>query len=195
MKHHVIYVPGLGDYRPYHQDLAIKFWRIYGLIPHYHAVIWREGDSFKPKLDKLLVEIDTYLNAGDKVSLISFSAGASAVLNAFAARKDKINAVVCISGKINHPENVSQHTNAENPAFKESLELLQKNLRTFSNADRQHLLTIYPFRDQTVHHEDAVIEGVQEKRIPAWSHLTSVAYSLTIGAFGMTHFLKNQPSR
>ena len=195
MNHHLIYVPGLGDHKSYYQDTAIKFWRAYGLTPHYHAVVWREGDSFKPKLDKLLAEIDGYVASGDKVSFIGFSAGASAVLNAFAARRDKINAVVCISGKINHPENVSRRTNAENSAFKESLELLQENLSSFSKADKGKILTIYPLRDQVVHHEDAIISGVREKRIPAWSHLTSIIYSLTIGSIGIIRFLKTRRSR
>jgi hypothetical protein len=42
------------------------------------------------------------------VSLVGASAGAGAAINAFAARKNIVNGVVCIAGKVNNPDAIGE---------------------------------------------------------------------------------------
>ena len=181
LKHHIIYVPGIGDNRAMGQDYGIYSWRLWGVRGHYHPVGWADGEAFAPKLERLLGEIDDYLAAGDTVSLLGFSAGASVVLNAFAERRTQLAAVVCISGKINHPKSAHNYF-GRNPAFGESLQLLQTSLVTFSAADKAKLLTLNPIKDDVVSYQDAVITGVKQWRIAAVSHVMAIAVSLTFCA-------------
>ena len=194
-KHHVIYVPGIGDWRPLGQDKGIEWWRLLGVRGHYHPVWWSSKELFEDKLNKLLAEIDGYSEQGDNVSLIGFSAGASAVLNAFAQRRDKITTVICVSGKINEPDTTSPHYFQENPAFKESLLLLQDNLATFSSEDKQRMLTLNPLVDLVVPLKDAVIPGVKRWRTIAFGHMMSIAVTLIFYAPFIAWRIKRQVSR
>jgi len=189
-KLHVIYVAGLGDNRSYGQAIAIKLWRVFGVHGHYHAIGWSEGD-FTPKLEKLLVEIDDYVARGHQVALLGFSAGASAVLNAFSARKDTIAAVVCISGFIQE-NRMTDTSQWRHRTFAESVALLHANLKTFTIQDKRHILTVYPAQDKRVSHTDATVSGVNEIRTPAKGHVQSIAYALTIGAFSISKYMKKQ---
>lgn len=106
MAHHIIYVPGLGDYKTYGQNIAIQIWRLFGFRPHYFPLFWQDVAGFKHKLDRLEKFIAGLQKSGDIVSLVGTSAGASAVLNAY-VNNMQVAGVVYICGKINHPENVS----------------------------------------------------------------------------------------
>ena len=191
-KHHIIYVPGIGDWRPLGQDKGIGWWRVFGVVGHYHPVGWNGTETFEDKLKKLLAEIDVYLDAGDNVSLMGFSAGASVVLNAFAKRKDGISSVVCVSGKINRPNTTSLHYFQQNPAFKESLLLLQHNLETFTGTDKAKILTLNPILDPIVPLADSVISGVKRWRTLAFGHMMSIAVTLTLYAPFIAGHIKRQ---
>ena len=99
MAHQVIYVTGLGDDRSYGQITILKSWRLWGLKPHYFPFKWADKEPFEPKFQRLLAKIDDLSTDGNYVSLVGVSAGASAVLNAYAERKN-LTGVVCICGKI-----------------------------------------------------------------------------------------------
>lgn len=189
-KHHLIYVPGIGDYRAYGQDRAIRFWRVFGIEGHYHPVMWLGQEPFEPKLNRLLAEVDSYLAAGDSVSLMGFSAGASAVLNAFARRRRQLTAVVCVSGKINRPHATAAHYFRRNPSFRDSLLLLQDTLGTFTEEDRAKFLTLNPMIDPVVPYKDAVIPGVKRWRTLAFSHTMSIFVALTLYAPFIAFHLK-----
>ncbi len=191
MKHHVIYVPGLGDDVLYAQSTAVKLWRLYGVRGHFHAMPWRGEEAYGPKFQRLLSEIDKYSQDG-QVHLVGASAGASAILNALVERPDKIGGVVLICPKINNPETVSQKSYQENPAFKESLEQLQTNLKklTASQKSRQ-ILNYYSPGDGSISHEGSTIPGVPERRLPALRHGYAIVYAITFGAPGLMRFLKH----
>lgn len=190
-KHHVIYVPGIGDSRSLGQDKGIEWWRLLGVHGHYHPVGWNGDEPFEPKLKRLLAQIDSYTEAGDNVSLLGFSAGASAVLNAFAKRRDAVTSVICVSGKLNRPSGASNYFQ-QNPAFKESLFLLQHNLESLSEADKRRILTLNPLLDSVVPLQDAVIPGVKRWRTFSFSHVMSIAVTLTLYAPFLTLYLKRQ---
>lgn len=192
-QHHVIYVPGIGDNIWHVQSLAVRIWRLYGVWEHFHAMPWFGQESFAPKFQRLLDEINGYVAQGHKVSLAGASAGASAVLNAYVAAPDKINGVVLICPKINGPETVSKKTYRNNPAFKESLELLQLNLPKLTAQDKAtKILSYISPADGSVSYAGSAIPGVPEKRLPAIKHGYAIMYALTFGAYGLIRFLKSR---
>ncbi|HUS26472.1 MAG TPA: hypothetical protein VMY99_03940 [Nevskiaceae bacterium] len=189
-QHHIIYVPGLSDSRADGQGLATKAWVLYGVKGHCLRMHWADGEPFAPKLQRLLDTIDELAAAGHTVSLVGASAGASAVLQAFAARKDTVAGVVCICGKIQHPETVRDAVYAENPAFMQAMKRLSTSLHSILPADRARILSIHPRADNSVPPEDTIIEGAVEKTIPTSGHARSIFYALTVGAPTVVGFLK-----
>lgn len=190
MQHHVIYVPGLGDNHNGAQRLAPKLWEIFGIKGHSYVMNWADKESFAPKLERLLKLIDELASNGNKVSLVGTSAGASAVLVAYAARLDKISGVVCICGKINHPETIRPARFVENPAFKESLAELQKILPKLGPEARSRIMSIHPLADGSVPPSDTIIPGAREKLVPTIGHAFSILVSLAFYGPVIVSFLR-----
>lgn len=152
---------------------------------------WRGPESYKLKFQRLLDEIDKHAAQGHTVALVGASAGASAVLNAYVARPNKISGVILICPKINGPETVSKKTYRENPAFQESLELLQINLPKLTTHDKAtKILSYISPADGSIPYAGSVIPGVPEKRLPAIRHGYAIVYALTLGAHSFMNFLK-----
>ena len=193
MTHHLIYVPGLGDHRSRGQQLVVRLWELFGIKSHCYVMRWSDKEPFAPKLERLLSLIDELFEDGDKVSLVGTSAGASAVLVAFAARMDKITGVVCICGKVNHPETISPSRFLVNPAFKESLAALQQALPKLGPQVRSRIMSIHPLMDGSVPPADTIIPGAREKLMPTIGHSFSIFIALTFGAYGIMNFLRRLP--
>lgn len=190
MKHHLIYVPGLGDRFSYGQDIAINFWRFYGFSPHYLALKWRKNDGMEVKLDKIFSKIDELSRNGSKVSLVGASAGASAVLNAYAKRKS-LTSVIYICGKINRPEAVGTQIYQVNPDFKRSLAVLKGNVDSLSAAELSKILNLHPVTDQTVAPADTQIAGVTEQIVPGRTHATGIFAGIIFGAPKIAKFIRS----
>lgn len=188
MKHHIIYIPGLGDRYSYGQNIAINWWRWFGLTPHYFALGWTNQEGFDAKLARLISEIDALKQHGDYVSLVGVSAGASAALNAY-ARHPGVTGVVYISGKINSPELVDPQIFARNPDFNESLGWLKESLAQLSPVKVGRILNIHPVRDQTVSINDTKIIGTAESVVPGWNHASGIFFGIISGAPIMAKFL------
>jgi pimeloyl-ACP methyl ester carboxylesterase len=188
---HVIYIPGIADNIYRVQSALVKTWHFSGARGHCHEMPWFGPESYEAKFQRLLGEIDKHVAEGHDVALVGTSAGASAVLNAFVARPDKIKGVVLLCAKINYPETVSQKTYARNPAFKESLEQLQANLLKLTARQKERILSCYSPADGTVPYEATAIPGVQERRLPQLRHARAILYGITFGAPGFIRFLKS----
>lgn len=193
MKHHIIYVPGLSDHRSFKQNRAIQFWRLWGATPHYSPVHWADKEAFTPKLARLVAQIDELAKEGT-VTLVGSSAGASAVLHAYAERPNTVRGVVYICGKINNPQTVSPATNAENPAFQQSLASLAGTLQKLNAGQRAHILSVRPKADSVVPIADTKIDGVHEKILPTTGHAFSIFYAILFAGPAIVRFLKNQAS-
>ncbi len=187
---HVIYIPGLGDGSSHGQDVALRCWKVYGLIVHYHAVGWSDGELFDRKLKRIIDLIDSLNAPNVTLSLVGTSAGASAVLNAFVKRKTAIASVVCICGKIQNPQTISQDTFHHNPAFEGSMKLLSDSLKQLTNLEREKILSIHPLWDNKVPIMDTLIERTTEATIPTVGHNISIGYALTIGSFHINRFIQ-----
>jgi len=190
MKHHVIYVFGLGDHRARGQELAVRLWRIYGVQSEVFHMQWRDGKPFAPKLEKLLQKIDDYHEQGDKVSLVAASAGASVAVAAFAARPAVMSRVVLVCGKILNPQNMHPSVFRKNVSFKDSLGAIDANLAKLSAEDRRRIMTIHPVADESVPVRDTFIEGAVERTVPVVGHALGIGYSITVYAPIMMRFLK-----
>jgi len=193
MRTHVIYVPGLGDYRTRLQRLAPRYWGLFGVVGRFYLMRWNDKEAFAPKLARLLDLIDKLGADGSRVCLVGTSAGASAVLVAYAARLDKVAGVVCICGKINHPETIRPARFVENPAFKEYLAELQKILPKLGPEARSRIMSIHPMSDMIVPPADTVIPGAHERSVPTAGHAFSIAVTLVFYAYPMMRFLKRLP--
>lgn len=187
---HIIYIPGIADNIYHVQGVLVRIWRLFGAHGHCHEMPWLGPESYEAKFQRLLGEIDKHDAQGHNVALVGASAGASAVLNAFVARPDKIKGIVLLCAKVNYPETVSQKTYAKNPAFKGSLEQLQPNLAKLTAHQKGHILSYYSPADGTVPYEATVIPDVQQKRLPPLRHPRAILYSITFGAPGFIRFLK-----
>lgn len=191
MAHHVIYIPGLGDITSYGQSLAIQLWRLYGLRPHYLPLGWAGKEKFEPKLGRLLDKVDSLEKSGNKVSLVGVSAGASAVLNAYAKRKN-IAGVVCIVGKIHNPQTVGDRIYKINPSFKESMLQVVGSLDGLGEAKKSRIMCIYNRADKTVPNKDSVIEGALNRKFLGWGHISAIFFTVTLGGPLIARFLHRQ---
>ena len=189
MKHHIIYVPGIGDHRSYGQKIAINLWRFFGFTPHYFPLTWNREDGLETKIQRLVEKIDSLRAEGDFVSLVGISAGASAVLNAYAQRMD-IMGVVYICGKINHTETIWEEVLRINPDFARSLKQLPRSLQVLGPKHKKRLLNLHPRKDLAVPPEDTFIAGATEVIVPGWSHMTGIFFGVIYGAPIISKFLK-----
>jgi len=194
MVHHVVYIPGLGDSRPRGQTVILYFWKLFGLNVHYFPLGWADKEAFEPKLGRLLKLIDELELQEGAVSLVGVSAGASAVLNAY-AKRGGINSVICICGKINSPQAISERTYRINPAFKQSMFGVKQSLDKLTPAQNSRIMSIHPLSDGTVPLSDTAIPGAVEKTAPVVGHIFGIFYSITFGAAGIAKFLKSQAAK
>ena len=188
MAQYVIYIPGLGDHRSYGQDIALQFWRLIGLRPRYLPLGWNKKEGLDTKLAHIATEVTKLKNAGHSVALVGVSAGASAALNVYATLPD-VSSVVCICGKINNPQTVKEKTFTANPDFKESLDRLNASLPLLGPEKRQKIMSMHPWKDQTVPVADTILEGAKETTIPGWSHVMGIFFAVTLGSFAIARFI------
>lgn len=190
-QHHVIYLPGLGDQRTWGQSVIVKCWQIFGITTHYQKIGWANNGPFELKLKAVVDKIDFLSSQGFLVSLVGVSAGASAALNAYAARKGKISSVVFISGKILDPKGVNPRYFKLNPAFKESLYLSDTNTGKLSNEDKQKMLYIHALSDSTVPPYSNKPDGVRSKTVAVFGHILGIFVALTFYSRVITDFIKS----
>jgi len=192
---HVIYIPGLGDSRVNQrfngQRILVSSWRFWGVRPHVFQMNWSDNEAFAPKLERLLKLIDS-LSKQAPVGLVAASAGASAALNAWAARPQAIVGVVCIAGKINNPSTIGNSYQQKNPAFWESAQLSAKSLASLSARDRKRLLSIYGMADELVPARDSKVSGAYNRQVKTMGHAIIIATQLAYGAPRFLRFLKSQ---
>lgn len=178
----VIIIPGLGD-EVEKIKWATNHYKNYGIEPIVHKIGWRSGEKrFKPKLQKLIKLIDNLYSQKNKISLIGTSAGASAVINAFSVRKQKICKVICVCGRlkvgpIKGFRSFAKMTNTSS-AFRESVLLCEKNLSKLTKIDKNKILTITNYLDEFVPAETSYIKGVKNLKIKSIEHMFSIWMAL-----------------
>lgn len=187
-----IYVPGLGDQRAMGQDSAVKDWAKQGIDFEYQPLGWGDGESFDPKLERLCTSIDRLYETSGKVALMASSAGASAVLNAYISRPDKVRCVVSICGKIQNPVTLRTIDFKQNPAFEESLKRLPRTLEQFSPSQLDTVLSVHSLYDRRVPVADTKIPGAHEMTIPMVGHVASIAFALAFSKRRIAEFIHSR---
>lgn len=187
----VIYIPGLGDRRAILQRFAVKLWRLYGVMPHVFQMHWDNSTPYSDKQLRLLARVDTLHDRGPVV-LVGSSAGASAVINAYEARKDKVIAVVCIAGKLNNPQTMASRYKQQTPSFWDSAHRVPAALKTLTTNDRKCVLSIRGASDAIVPARDSIIEGATNSVVWTRGHVLTIAWQLVFGARAFLRFAKQQ---
>jgi|SRR3989344_771958 len=178
MVHSVIFIPGLGN-RKAGIMLLTKHWKRYGFEPIVHSVGWN-SEPWQPKEKRLVELIGSLSAAGNRVSIVGISAGASAAMNAFALRKEIIHRAISLCGCIS-VRDAKTKAGLESRAFRESLTAFETQERNLSSADRQRILTLYPrFGDGRIERDDSLLEGSRHVEIPCGGHALSIGLTLTI---------------
>lgn len=190
MKHVILYVPGLGDHHNRGQRLVLWLWQLYGIRSEVVLMEWHTADAFEAKLARLLQRIDELSGQDHTVSLVGVSAGASVVVNAYALRQSTVHRVICICGKLRHPETISPYTYLSNPAFRESMAQLDSSLQALDDQKRSRILSIRPMSDVTVPPPDTIIDGAQSKIIPTTGHAVSIAAAIIFYSRSIVGFAK-----
>lgn len=173
---HIIYVPGLNDKSSLNNffiKLLPRFWNSNFIQVHIVYPNWSKG-HFQEKLKEIIQEIDGF-SSGESVVLMGQSAGVSAVLNAFARRKSKINNVICICGRVRAGKQVFPSLTFAakgNIAFKESIDLFEKEVeQKLTEKDKEKILILRPFWDDIVPSSTAKIDGVKMIIMPVIGHM------------------------
>jgi pimeloyl-ACP methyl ester carboxylesterase len=191
-KHHaVLYIPGIGDDHKGLQGQLLKTWSLYGAKPILHEVPWMDKAEFQPKLARLVAKIDALADDGYTVSLIGVSAGAGAAINAFAARPEKVNGVVCICGKINRPELIGKVFEDKSPSFLESAALVENSLiklQYLGKLDQlQSRRSIY---ERVVKPADSYVPAARNVVVPGVGHAFTIISQALFGAPFFLRWLK-----
>ena len=191
-KLHVLYVPGLGDHDLTKQSNMLVFWKWWNVETEIFQMNWADDVAWKKKFNALLKRIDGLYAKGEKIALVGISAGGSAVINAYAARPNKIVGVACIAGKINQPEKIGPRYHNRNPSFVESAKNSPLSVDKLTEAQRSKILSRYGVFDPLVSKTDSRVPGARNRLSPTIGHVMTIAYQITIGAPSLLHFLKKQ---
>jgi hypothetical protein len=188
---HLIYITGLGDHKVNGQLKAVRLWNRYGVSAEVFQVKWADREPWQPKFERLLKLIDQHIAEGKHVALVGASAGASAVINAYAARKDQVVGTVLLAGKVNRAHAIGGSYRSQNPAFITSAEASQYALKTLGPEHRRRTQSRYGIIDEIVPFTDSVIKGARNKVMPTIGHIPTIALQI-IFPWGFIHFLKRQ---
>ncbi|PIZ62904.1 hypothetical protein COY17_01630 [Candidatus Saccharibacteria bacterium CG_4_10_14_0_2_um_filter_52_9] len=191
-KLHLIYIPGLGDDDPGGQHWAVNTWHWWGVESELFQMKWADDVKWEVKFGRLLARIDELIKDDRTVGLVGASAGGSAVINAFAARKDRVVGVVLIAGKVNRPEAIGARYRQNNPSFIESAYAAPLALKTLNAKDRRRILSRYALADETVYKPDSRIPGARNRLSPTIGHAPTIGLQLIIGAPSFIRWLKRQ---
>src|SRR5665648_522378 len=110
MKHHIIYISGLGNRYDGLLLFLLFFWHVFGVKTEFVAMKWYGGTSYQEKFDRVIATIERAEAKGYTVLLIGESAGASMAMNVFAQR-DSLHRLVSLCG-VNSP-----HASFRAPAY------------------------------------------------------------------------------
>ncbi len=183
MRTQIFYISGLGDRYDFIRRSALWFWKLYGVNAQLIPTSWSNQESYETKLKRITDAVDSVDTTTTRLVLIGESAGGSMALNAFASRKEKIHKTITICGKNNGPELVAPHYYRDNPAFKPSMDNLEKSVASLSKSGRQRVISVYPLYDGVVPIRETVIPDCQKVQLFTLGHLGTIFFALTFGAY------------
>ncbi|MFA6518062.1 MAG: hypothetical protein WCV93_00210 [Candidatus Shapirobacteria bacterium] len=187
----VIIVLGLGDNRE--SKVVTYLWKEQRIKVVFFQTNWKSDENYQDKLNRLLVLIDREAKL-NRVSLVGTSAGGSMVINAYALRKNTVNKMVTVcsrlkKGQIKGFRGFEERTKGY-PAFRDSVILAEEVEKSFSENDRQKIMTVHSLLgDELVPTNTAIIDGAKNIVVPLGEHMVSIASSLTIFSKPLVEFM------
>lgn len=189
MKHHIIYISGLGDHYDGVRRACLFFWRFFGVEAELAAMKWYNGRPYNEKLQKIRDSIERAQNNGQTVSLIGESAGASIAMNAFATDKS-LNKIISLCGVNNGRTHISKLILEKSPAFEKSIRLLPGSQKLALENRRNQITSVTGLVDRTVPVEKNIIPGVEQIKIWFIGHIPTIFLCLTLGSFVLIREIK-----
>ena len=145
------------------------------------------------KLNKLANFIDQLAEGNNRVSLVGCSAGASAVLNIFLERRNKINKVVSICGRLRTGKQRGFRSlktrSKSSPSFAQSVQMFESRENLLSEQDRSRIMTIRAFGDELVPAKTATLPGAYNVLAPTLEHSISIYMALRVLSKLIVNFL------
>jgi pimeloyl-ACP methyl ester carboxylesterase len=186
MRDAVVFIPGLGDHARTVRLLTFH-WKLYGLTPVVHAIGW-DNELFKERFDRLRTRIRGLLHAGNRVSVVGVSAGASAALNAFISMPE-IHRAVALCGCVRYP--AGRVRAWESAAFRDSITLLAENDRKLTERGRANIMALSAaFGDERVANDLSVLPGAKNISLPCGGHAITIGLALTLFSPLLVSFIK-----
>lgn len=190
----IIVVSGLGDSKR-ELGLGSAWWKNEGLRPFIFLPNWGNGKGVKPKLVRLLKMIDKE-SGKETIFLMGISAGASLAMNAFLQRLDRVEKMVSLCGRLRFgysPDKIRRKMQKETlayRAFRESVKLLESNVKNLEKKDRKRVLTVSAkFGDELIPIETSRLEGAKNILIPTAEHILSIFGGMTVHFKPIREFL------
>ncbi len=171
----IVLVFGLDDGKFNFPALLTKVWNTKDVQLYPLAVGWRDGNKYSPKLAKLLAVIDELLATGDPVALIGISAGASLIINAYAARPQLVG-VVSVCGALrlmSDPPPKFAKSVGSSEAFQESAVACEQSQRLLTDHQLNRTLIMEPWRD-FVPLSTMRLAGAKVHRVAGINHSQSI---------------------
>ncbi len=189
----VIYIPGVGDAKPTFQRRVVGSWRLWGVEPELFQINWSADISWESRNEALLRHIDTLHAEGKTVALVGASAGGSAAIAAYGARKSSLVGVVTICGKLKNPSDIGPKYRNANPPLLAAVSASDATLKTLSAADKSRILTRRAVFDEVVTTKsDSMVDGAKNQVSPTIFHALTIGLQLIFGAPTFLRFLKRQ---
>jgi hypothetical protein len=182
--HLLIIIPGLGDNKAF-IEFAVRHWeKNYKIKTIIHCMPWQgEEQALELKLERLIALIDKSFVKGYRVSLLGTSAGGSAAINAFTMRKDRVHRVINVCGRLRKGDNVFpalEQASLTSISFYDSVILCEANLKNFTSADCNKILTFRPLCDELVPSSTVSVPGGTNILLPIIEHLLSITIAMTV---------------
>jgi len=187
---YVLYIPGLGDENITWQARAVNLWRWFGVVPDIIQMNWSSTEPWEDKQTRLLARVDAARAKGHPVALVGASAGAAAVIAAYAARQNHIVGCVIIAGKVNRPEAIGNYYRRTAPQFVDAAYMTPASLARLSPAALARTQTRSALFDKVIPYKDSAISGAQNQRVLSIGHVVTIATQLVFGAPVFLRFLK-----
>ncbi|WP_265520198.1 alpha/beta hydrolase family protein [Oerskovia flava] len=192
---HVVFVPGLGDrWRPlvWLQRQALRGWRAHGVCTTLFPVGWSSEARLDDRLEALDALIDTIEARGEQVVLVGASAGAGAVLAAY-ARRPEVRAVTIVAAKYHDPAAIPGPVLEHNDLFDESLRTVPTLLERLGPAERARILALRSAKDGVVPDEDTLLAGAVNETMRIVGHVTAIGYALLFRSRRIVRFAREAP--
>lgn len=185
-------MPGLGHRNPSFEKYILRSWGLWGADAEVFRMNWTDKEAWEPKFERLLKRIDELLAENKKVGLVADSAGTPVIINAYAARKNKLIGVVCICGKINRPETLGARYKEKNVALKPAVTHAVSSIAQLNDQEKSRILSRRAIYDELVKKPDSYVDGAKNQVVFGFGHFLTIVTQIIFGAPSFIRFLKRQ---